>query len=411
MRKIRPDLVRTPPTKEVRNVYSDTPAATPFAEPMPIASEDRRPSDSPPKPNRQSIFQLSPVPATLPMPSISSIHATFQSPADDSEVEDVRRGPSHSRSAQPIPIKSNGQYRHGSHPGLLRNDSDSIPRSIPRSLIDVHMASPSSSPIVSEMKRPAAMDRPSEPVSQSINMHDSNTLSRRPGGASRRPSVSHGLGPDFEPQRLVWKAELRGLLGQECSDNEGPSLHPAESDRKPPPRTISPPRQVPPRRTTSPETRRSASPTSSVPVTRQPSPVSYSSASDPISEKERLQSTLLQRPKEAISRASDAALQAERERAGRRLLQEKLQSAAAATPQPYSAAPTYKESALQRDISSTYYTQPQHQASSQYSSSRPAFSRRPSDTSSTRKPVSTQPVNPSALTRSIWSSDQHAQRV
>ncbi|THH31640.1 hypothetical protein EUX98_g2536 [Antrodiella citrinella] len=263
---IRPDLLSSPPKIPRNNIYAEASVV----EPQAMTTEDRRPSGSPPtSKNRQSIFALSPVPATLPMPAISSIHATFSSPAEDSDAEEIRKVPSHTpRSVQPIPIKSNG-YRHGSN---LRESE--VPRSIPRSLVDVHMASCSSSPVVSDLN---------------------------------------------------------------------------------------------------------------------------SGVSDTVSEKERMQSSLLQRPTQGISRASTAAMQAERAR------QEKL-SAALAPPPPI--GPVYKDAGLQRDISNTYYGQ---QPQQQYG--RPPFSRRPSDTTRGKPPTS-HPTNPSALTRSLWTAEsQHAQRV
>ncbi|KAH8103368.1 hypothetical protein BXZ70DRAFT_725133 [Cristinia sonorae] len=422
LREMRPDLVRSPP-KEVRSIYSDMPTSEPM-----VVEEGRRPSGSPSKGVRQSIFQLSPVPATLPMPSISSIHATFHSPAEDSDAEEVRRVTSHTpRSVQPIPIKSN--HRQGSL--LHRNDSESIPRSIPRSLVDVQMASCSSSPAISDMKQTTA-ERPSEAISQSVTMHDSSSLSRRPGPSSRRPSISHTMhhaqSQDLEGQRLIWKAQLHDLLDQEPSDNEAsrpqpqpqPQPQPAQYERRPPPRNPSPPRpSVAPRRTTSPETRRSISPPSSVPVTRQPSPVSTGGAPDLISEKERMQSALLQRPKEVISRASTAAIQAEqaaRERARQEKYSHSTFSASSSTaalappPPPSQGASMYKDnSGLQRDISNTYYQQQQAQ---QHPHIRPAYQRRPSD-SLRGKPTTSQPINPSGLTRSLWSAtaEQHAQRA
>ena len=391
LKEANADFVRSPP-KEARPIYAETPVA----EPMAIVDEDRRPSGSPPKANRQSIFQLSPVPATIPIPSISSIHATFHSPAEDSDAEEVRK--ISVRSAQPIPIKSNGHHRHGSL--LHRNDSDTVPRSIPRSIADVHMASCSSSPAVSDLKHSQA-ERPSETVSQSVTMHDSSMLSRRPVVSSRRPSVStNNYNPDPERERLIFKQQLHELLDTAPSDNEAPRPLVSQIERKPPPRTMSPPRQVPPpRRTTSPETRRSTSPETSAPATRQPSPVS-SGASDPVAEKEKIVNALLQRPKEIISRASTAAMQAEQARERSRT-DKLVQSPALAPPPHQPSASEYKGSGLQRDISNTYYHQPQPQ---QYS--RPPFSRRPSDT--LRGKSSTQPVNPSRLTRSLWTAEQRA---
>lgn len=381
--------------------------------------EDRRPSGSPPKANRQSIFQLSPVPATLPMPAISSIHATFNSLAEDSEVEDVRKATSHThRSAQPIPIKSAGYPRHASM--LSRNDPDSASQSVPRSLVDIQMGSCSSSPLISSDLKHMSAERQYEPVSQSITMQDStNSLSRRVAGSSRRPSVSSHSSSNYVPQdsegqRLAMKAQLRDLLDRDASDNEAPRPQPPQVDRKPPPRTISPPRPpvmapprttspsrpsvAPPRRTTSPETRRSTSPESSASVTRQPSPVSNSGSLDYPSDRAQGYSNGYAWTSGRVSHASAAAQQAERARQAKQ-----TQAASAPPPPPQPAAPTYKDAGLQRDISNTYYVQQQQQQHT-----RPPFSRRPSDTSR-GKPATSHPTVSSGLSRALWIAGEQPQ--
>ncbi|TFY52377.1 hypothetical protein EVJ58_g10051, partial [Rhodofomes roseus] len=87
---------------------------------------------------RENIFHVSPVAQTQPIPPLTS--ETFRALSDDipdSEDEGVRN-----RSAKAIPIK-NGLHRAGS--SRLRYE-DPMARSLPRSLIDVHMAGCSNVP-------------------------------------------------------------------------------------------------------------------------------------------------------------------------------------------------------------------------------------------------------------------------
>lgn len=90
-----------------------------------------------------NMFHVSPVSPVAPTLAIPDTFRALSDEIPDSEDEGFR-----SRSAKPIPIK-NGLHRAGS--SRLKYEADPIARSAPRSLIDVHMASCSSSPSVSNL--------------------------------------------------------------------------------------------------------------------------------------------------------------------------------------------------------------------------------------------------------------------
>ncbi|KZT70642.1 hypothetical protein DAEQUDRAFT_179913 [Daedalea quercina L-15889] len=93
--------------------------------------------------NMFHVSPVSPVAPALPIPPLAS--ETFRALSDDIPDSEDERVPS--RHAKPIPIKS-GLHRAGS--SRLKYE-DPAARSLPRSLIDVHMASCSSSPSVSNL--------------------------------------------------------------------------------------------------------------------------------------------------------------------------------------------------------------------------------------------------------------------
>lgn len=341
-------------------------------------------SRSPPKPRPTSdeVFALSPISNTMPL---ATVKATFRPlTAEDSDAEEVRsshRNPYTLRSIDPIPIKSNVHRRPSNASLLSRHETEPIPRSLPRSIMDVTMESCSSSPISTFQYGPR--ERHTDPsASGSMTSNHDSPLSRRPMADSRRPSVSSRMEvqeEDHEQQRERWRAQLRDILDNtEPKDTEmTPRNQEHELDSKP------------------------VSPDSSNPVTRHPSPVSpYSHYSNSGS----IQNALLQRP--PLSRASTAAMQAERERARALSLREPA-SSAAPSPAPHSSSHSRP---LERDRETPHIYSA---ASSQ--SKPPSY---PSRSGSLRvKSTSNTPTtgsSASGLTRSLWGhgmNSQEGQRV
>ena len=99
------------------------------------------------------MFHVSPVSPVAPTLSIPDTFRALSDEIPDSEDEGLR-----SHSAKPIPIKG-GLQRAGS--SRLKYEAEPAVRSVPRSLIDVHMAGCSSSPSVSNLHT-ALRDRRSE---------------------------------------------------------------------------------------------------------------------------------------------------------------------------------------------------------------------------------------------------------
>ncbi|KAI0731684.1 hypothetical protein C8Q72DRAFT_217647 [Fomitopsis betulina] len=93
--------------------------------------------------SEENMFHVSPVSPVAPTLAIPDTFRALSDEIPDSEDEGLR-----SRSAKPIPIKSS-LHRSGS--SRLKYEADSAARSVPRSLIDVHMASCSASPSVSTL--------------------------------------------------------------------------------------------------------------------------------------------------------------------------------------------------------------------------------------------------------------------
>jgi len=169
---------------------------------------------------KEDMFRLSPVPPTLPIPPLAD---AFPALTDDAEDRDDEDGPVDKsgnnpyllRSIQPIPIKSSLQ-RMPSSVSLLSRFDDPMSRSLPRSSLDVHMASCSSSPNVS-MLHPVTREWQSDGISGSLNGSQEGGLGPHIAN-SRRPSVSpHGERRDQEGQHERWRAQLRDLLDDPSS--------------------------------------------------------------------------------------------------------------------------------------------------------------------------------------------------
>ncbi|KAI0371938.1 hypothetical protein BV20DRAFT_131497 [Pilatotrama ljubarskyi] len=198
---------------------------------------------------------------------------------DDRSHRSDRLSPSHA-----IPIQRRPEYRTRSHSSNLDPDAMSI--SVPRSTLDVHMASVSSSPNVQ-------YSRPVEFVSSSLGRVPENALGLRTAESIRTSPVV--VTPEMKEQqeRQMRLAQLRDVLGDPGS-SPGASL-----SRKP---TLS--------ETTSDRARPLAP--SGLSSTRTPSPVSSTSHSQSLSSLEKEQAALsqkqplLQRP---VCSASVAAFQ------------------------------------------------------------------------------------------------------
>lgn len=153
--------------------------------------------------DKEDVFRLSPVPPTLPIPSLPTPVFLPLKERPDDQNDDERLGgrmlisPYVSRSISSIPIKSN-IHRVPSSSSLLSRYDDPMSQSLTHSVLDVHMESCSTSPNPSILG--AAIRGRLEPV-----------VSRPPD--SRRPSV----GPitdsrEQEERRERARAQLRELL-------------------------------------------------------------------------------------------------------------------------------------------------------------------------------------------------------
>lgn len=361
MKANRNPLPTTPRVMEARHYF--TPDRT-TGEPMAIV-EDDEPKDEPTEPKRpdDDRFQLSPIPstATLPVSNLPNRQNFRALTAEDSDIEELKSKRANAflrRSIDPIQIRP-VMPRMNSN-SSIRHDTDvTMGRSIPRTSPDVHMASCSSSPNTSFQYSARDKDRFDEPgTSSGFN-------GRSP---ARRPSVSSSTQVRDQEEMERSRAQQQQLhelleLGQlhtvdtRILDTYQPKHH---------------------------------SPESSAPVTRNPSPVSSTNMGPPSAP---LQNTLLQRP--PLSRASTAAMQAERERA--RSLSAKESPLA---PSSVSQAATARDRDRDRERESIT---PSHQQISPQASL--YHHRRPS-TSSMRGRSSTSPTAapnpPSGLTRSFW---------
>lgn len=305
-------------------------------------------------------FILSPIHPSAMLPTSSRANRQIFRPltADESDVEDLksrRTNPYLRRSIDPINIRP-PVHRMNSNTSLLsRHDSDaSMSRSIPRSSVDVHMASCSSSPTTSR----------DDPMSSYMSSNGSRT------SRTTEPPKASALTHEEEAMHERWRAQLHQVL-ETPQAREAP-LKPSETR----PRQISPDSSLPATRAASP----TSSASSSVSMAPPPNPTNSVSTS-----------SLLRAPdvRPPLSRASTAAMQAERERARSISSREPTRT----------TSPTAHTSHSTRDIPSYQTaptTAPSAPSNSQY------YARRPS-VSSVRKPA---PAIPSGLTRSMWAMQE-----
>ena len=306
-------------------------------------------------------FQLSPIPstATLPVSNLPNRQNFRALTAEDSDIEELKTRRANAfmrRSIDPIQIRPT-MPRMNSNSSIRPDIDVPMARSIPRTSPDVHMASCSSSPNTSYQFGPHHKDRFDEP----------GTSSGRP--LVRRSSVSSPCVRDQDEaeRSRAQQQQLRELLELEQLKTVDSSI--LDSYRP-----------------------KHHSPESSGPVTRNPSPISTSTMGPPPMPGP-IQNSLLQRP--PLSRASTAAMQAERERA--RSLSSKESP----------LAPSVSQTATARDRSDRDREResvtPSHQ---QISPQVSLYHHRKPSTSSMRGRSSTSPTTappaPSGLTRGFW---------
>ncbi|KAF7792666.1 hypothetical protein EIP86_003763 [Pleurotus ostreatoroseus] len=351
------------------SVDRDLPVAEPMDGDEVVVS---RPGTAERSREREDRFELSPIPATASLPATDLPNRQNFRPltAEESDVEDFkskRISPYLIRSIDPIPIRPSLQ-RMGSSSSVSvsgRSGYDcGIPRSLPRSSVDVHMASCSSSPKSTFQYSPKDRDEPMSSVYDSSH------------GLARRATVSSYAREREDQQERVRK--LSDVLDRPLHNTDMPPPLPKTFDKQQSPSS-------------------SVSPGSSVPATRNSSPVS------PL-----LHSPLLHRPaaqcqsqsqaQEPISRASVAALQAERARAM------SLNKDTVPLATPVAASPVSPSGTALKDRETPLYPA----ASAHYQP------RRPSMGSIRGKSAASVPVqSASGLTRSLWSMPHEAavQRV
>ena len=334
--------------------------------------------------SKDGIFRLSPIPASLPIPALPSSKdfrpLTDEMDDEEEECEDSNKKNSIDaymiRSIDPIPIKPS-IYRMPSNASLLdRPEMDIVSRSVPRSSLDVHMASCSSSPNVSNLYRHATRDSIRAPVIGSLSSHELHGPRFDLEKPRRTSAGSQGENRD-EEQRNRWVAQLYDLL-----DSPKPISHdakrsvPTESEATKPEDELNIPS-------------RSGSPI----IPRKPSPVSPAPSSI-------ISATSMHPPVGAptsISRASTAA--AERERL--------LAASKFSSPISSSASVSHTTAVRDRDREIPHPTPSQ----APYTQSRPAQSRRQSMDGVKGKVATSTASN---LTRSLWAMQdpqQTSQRI
>ncbi|CDO70090.1 hypothetical protein BN946_scf184806.g17 [Trametes cinnabarina] len=240
---------------------------------------------------RDNIYQLSPVRSDQPIPDLPSTLLTFQPLTDDIDeaAHDGTNYRSHISSSRAISIQPKPDApRFRSHSSMLSAaDPDAMAISLPRSTLDVHMASVSSSPLVSSVQYSL---RPAEFVSSSLGRVPENALGLRTVEPVRMsPSTT-----TQEALQRQWVAQLNDVLTDHITPSSTslsrkPTLSDAGSDRSAP--------NVP----------------GGISSTRTPSPVSTTSMSHSASSVEKEYSALTQRPQylsaKPVSSASKAAME------------------------------------------------------------------------------------------------------
>lgn len=327
--------------------------------------------------SKDGMFRLSPIPASQPIPALSSLR-DFRPLTDDmddrEEEHDVgykknSMDPYMIRSIDPIPIKPS-IYRMPSNSSLLdRPEMDIISRSMPRSSLDVHMASCSSSPNVSNLHRHTSM-KAAYPWAER----------ERP---RRTSAESQGENRDNEEQRNRWLAQLHDLL-----DSPKPAC--VHGSR----------RNIP----VEPEVSKhdidddSLSKPGSLAIPRNPSPVSPASSS--LVSATSMHPPPLPGAPTPICRASTAAAERERLLAASKIPPSTIH---ATSPTSVSHATAVRD----RDRTEAHHPTP---SQAPYSQSRPTQSRRQSTDGAKGKLAASTASN---LTRSLWAMQetQATQRI
>ena len=300
-------------------------------------------------------FKLSPVPATatLPVSTLPNRQNFRPLTAEESDLEDFkskRASPYLLRSIDPIPIRP-GVHRMNSTSSVLTRTGYDAARSLPRSSVDVHMASCSSSPTTAYISPSRDRDRADEPMAY-------ESVRTRARGAT----INSYMREHEEHQERVRK--LSDVLDR-----------PSAPAPPPPPPPV-PTQFLKERRD------RGRSPDTSAPGTRTTSPVSPPGT---------IQSPLLQRPThETGSRASTAALEAERARAVPH-----KEASMRTTPVAAPAPPTSPYKDREREYPAQYPVHPPQYPPQQYQPRRPS-------TGSIRIKQTSAPATASNLTRSLW---------
>ncbi|KAI0323349.1 hypothetical protein GY45DRAFT_1376390 [Cubamyces sp. BRFM 1775] len=209
---------------------------------------------------KDKIFQLSPVPPTEPIPDLPSSLMTFQPLTDDiDEAIDDDAGhrlcSAPTSRAIPIQVDSNPPRSRSHSSGLNFADPDAMSISVPRSTLDVHMASVSSSPNVSTMQYSL---RPVEFVSSSLRVPE-NALGLRTAEPIRTSPTTMNSDMMEYQERTKRLAILKEVLTDSPSPASSLSRRPTISD-------------------VGPDRARAAAPTRMI-STRTPSPVSSASQS------------------------------------------------------------------------------------------------------------------------------------
>ncbi|KAI0826628.1 hypothetical protein BC628DRAFT_245522 [Trametes gibbosa] len=244
---------------------------------------------------KDNFFQLSPVPHAIP--DLPSGLMTFQPLTDDldgaSDDDRCHKSSSSLLSApRAIPIQSKSpSYRSRSHSSTSM-DPDAMSISVPRSMLDVHMASVSSSPNVPVMQYSS---RPVEFVSNSVGRVPENALGLRTVEPVRMSPTT--ISPEMREQqeRRERLAQLKEVLNDPVpSPGVGLSRKPTLSDASDRARPTVP---------------------GGLSSTRTPSPVSSTSHPYSASSLEKEHGVSTHRLQPPISSASAAALQHERARA------------------------------------------------------------------------------------------------
>ena len=147
---------------------------------------------------KDNIFHLSPVPATQPIPDLPASMMAFlpltdelDDPIDDDRSHSGSNPISISSASRSIPIKSRSDShrdRTRSNSSLLaRPDPDAMSVSVPRSNLDVHMSSCSTSPTANA---PQYGPRPAEYVASSLGRVPDNMLGLQADPARVSPPAS-----------------------------------------------------------------------------------------------------------------------------------------------------------------------------------------------------------------------------